>query len=101
MSRTFRHIPYYMRGMKPYQKTWIGLAEAGYGTYNLGDYYVRHSLFNGYDDHRGRGFYYDTFAVCGCMQQQYVGKTRKFYKRRYHKRHRQVDVFVIKEYLNE
>lgn len=87
MSRTKRHIPHYC-GISNYQKTWMRLSELGYGQYEI-DPDPRHKLENGHDNGKGQSYYHD-YESRG-YGNQWAYKSRRFFKRRFHKSARRVN----------
>lgn len=85
MSRTKRHIPYWAKSVRPYEKTWIGLYGDKFGPYT-GDN-PRNRLENGYDGPAQSYIYLiDGWKECpGSSTRRYCKRHRAKSIRRYYK----------------
>lgn len=95
MSRTKRYIPHWARNIRPFEKTWIGL---GYDQKYCTGEDPRNRIENGYDHHFAMSNVYTRYPKRWTDRDSYVGKTRKFYKRAYHKGRRILDKKHLREF---
>ena len=84
MSRTYRHIPFWNRYIRPWEKTTHRLYELGYLSEGWKyEYDPRDRLANGYDRRKGQSNYFMHYGnFCG-YKEDYSGQSRKFAKREF------------------
>lgn len=87
MSRTTRHIPYWVKSYflcKDWNNSWVML-----GDYMRHPYFTdpRERIYHGYDSHCSRSYIYSNYPTRG-WPETYGKSTRKFFKRYFSKQRR-------------
>ena len=98
VSRTYRHIPFWARYIRPWEKAMHRLYELGFMSEDWKyEYDPRGRLLNGYDRRKGQSVYFMHYGHhCG-LKEEYIGRGRKFAKREYRRLRRMHEKRMINE----